>query len=46
MGNWTAHTKHNFHFNCNNTTQDKTKVHKVPIDEGKDAQACRHERTY
>ena len=31
MVNWSAHTKHNLSFNCNNTTQDKRKAGKAPI---------------
>ena len=29
---WSAHTKHNLPFNCNNTTQDQKKTRKAPID--------------
>ena len=38
MVNWSAHTKHILPFNCNNTTQHKTKAHNAPIDEGKSTQ--------
>ena len=31
MVNWSAHTKRTLSFNCNNTTQDKTKARKAPI---------------
>ena len=34
MVNWNKHTKETLTFNCSNTTQDKTKAHKAPIDEG------------
>ena len=34
MVNWSKHTKHTLPFSYSNTTQDKTKVRKVPIDEG------------
>ena len=44
MVNWSAHTKRTLPFNCNNTTQDKIKARKTPIDEGKDAQAHRRVR--
>ena len=39
MVNWRAYTKHILPFNSDSTTQVKTKVRKVPIDEGKGAQA-------
>ena len=35
MVNWSAHTKRNLSFNCNNTTEDKTNARKVRIDDGK-----------
>ena len=41
MVNWSAHTKYTIPFTRNNTRQ-KTKAHKVPIDEGKSAQARKH----
>ena len=37
MVNWSAHTKRILHFNCNNTTQDRTKARKAPTDEVKGA---------
>ena len=33
MVNWSEYTKRALLFNCSNTTQDKTKAHKAPIDE-------------
>ena len=39
MVNWSAHTKQTLPFNCKNTRQNKTKAHKVHIDEGKSASA-------
>ena len=39
MVNWSTHTKHNLPFNCNNTTQHKTKARQEPIDEGKGRKA-------
>ena len=41
MVNWSEHTKRTLPFNCSNIAQDKTKVRKVPIDEGQGAQAPR-----
>ena len=38
MVNWSTHTKHNLPFICNSKAKDKTKVSKVPIDEGKGTQ--------
>ena len=35
MVNWSEHTKCTLLFNCSNTTQDKTKAGKAPIDKGK-----------
>ena len=41
MVNWSVHTKHILPFNCNNTTQDNTKVRKALIDENKGTSARR-----
>ena len=41
MVSWIEYTKHNLPFNCNNTTHDKTKVHKAPINKRKDEQVRR-----
>ena len=38
MDNWKAHTKHTLPFNCNNTIQEKTKLRKMPVDEGQGTQ--------
>ena len=40
MVNCSAPTKENLPFNCNNTTQHKTKARKTPIDEVKCAQGA------
>ena len=37
MINWSTYTKHTLPFNCNNTTQFKTKARKASIEEGKGA---------
>ena len=34
MVNWSEHIKCTLPFNCGNTTQDKTKARKAPIDNG------------
>ena len=41
MVSWIEYTKQNLPFNCNNRAHDKTKVHKAPINKGKDAQVRR-----
>ena len=41
MDNWKAHTKHTLPFNCNNTIQEKTKLRKMPVDEGQGRRARR-----
>ena len=33
--NWRAQTEHTLPFNCNNVTQDKGKMRKASINEGK-----------
>ena len=33
MVNWSEHAKHTLPFNCSNTTQDKKKASKTPIDD-------------
>ena len=37
MANWSEHTKWTLPFNCSNTTQDKAKACKAPIDKGQGA---------
>ena len=34
MVSWNEHTKSTLPFNCSNTTQEKTKARKAPIDKG------------
>ena len=44
MVNWSENTKHTLPFNCSNTTQDKTKAPKAPIDESYGVQTSSHKR--